>query len=90
MAKNKKAIAKETTEMEKSDEVLTVAKTKKTEKLSKEEKKANEDFAKRVGSKSGVKYFSIRRFETKRDFIFFAFIKPNFILILFIKDFTFA
>ena len=40
MAKNKKAIAKETAEMEKSDEVLTVAKTKKVEKLSKEEKKA--------------------------------------------------
>ena len=40
MAKNKKALAKDTAEMEKSDEVLTVAKTSKTEKLSKEEKKA--------------------------------------------------
>ena len=40
MAKNKKALAKDTAEMEKSDEVLTVAKTQKTAKLSKEEKKA--------------------------------------------------
>ena len=40
MAKNKKTLAKETVEMEKSDEVLTVAKSNKTEKLSKEEKQA--------------------------------------------------
>lgn len=40
MAKNKKNLAKETTEMEQSDEVLTVKKVEKTKKLSKEEKKA--------------------------------------------------
>lgn len=40
MAKNKKALAKDTAEMEKSDEVLTVAKSQKAAKLSKDEKKA--------------------------------------------------
>ena len=40
MAKNKKTLAKDTAELEKSDEVLTVKESKKAEKLSKEEKKA--------------------------------------------------
>jgi len=40
MAKNKKTLAKETVEMDKSDEVLTVAKNQKPAKLSKDEKKA--------------------------------------------------
>ena len=40
MSKNKKTLAKDTAELEKSDEVLTVKESKKAEKLSKEEKKA--------------------------------------------------
>ena len=40
MAKNKKTLAKDTAELEKSDEVLTVKESKKAEKLSKEEKQA--------------------------------------------------
>ena len=40
MAKNKKALAKDTAKMEKSDEVLTVEKTQKAHKLSREEKQA--------------------------------------------------
>ena len=40
MAKNKKTLAKDTAELEKSDEILTVKESKKAEKLSKEEKKA--------------------------------------------------
>ncbi len=40
MAQNKKKVAKENTEIEKSDEVLTIAKKEKPAKLSKEEKRA--------------------------------------------------
>ena len=40
MSKNKKNLAKETINMEKSDEVLTTKKVQKVEKLSKDEKKA--------------------------------------------------